>query len=232
MGLLQWICCCCSREPNVVNNYSVINPNPLLAQERNESSEERIEDVKECTTKQSLGKNTDSPQSGVGVEYNLEELETITRNFSQLLHTGHSGLFYQGIIGGEDIEAGNTQVVVKRITEGNYLEELSVFNQLTKSRFVVELIGYCSEGGYQYLVFQSMNSDLSRHFGSSTNYLDGRTCIMIARDLADGLTYLHNECAMAHRDIQPSSVLLDKNLRARLGSLNKVTENRQAYTEK
>ncbi|KAL3538973.1 hypothetical protein ACH5RR_002339 [Cinchona calisaya] len=171
---------------------------------------------------------------GEAFEYNQILCATDYFNESRLIKHGHSGSLYHGFL------KDNTQIVVKRICLSSFekelflISELQAFGKLLHSR-LVPLLGHCLENGNdKFLVYKYMpNKDLSSSLlfkeivsddNSRLPSLDWITRLKIAIGVAEGLCYLHHDCAppLVHRDVQASSILLDDKFEVRLGSLSAV----------
>ncbi|KAB1223463.1 G-type lectin S-receptor-like serine/threonine-protein kinase RLK1 [Morella rubra] len=84
----------------------------------------------------------------------------------------------------------------------------------THHRNLVRLLGYCHDGTQRLLVYEYMSN------GSLANTLftlEKQPCwderMRIARDIARGILYLHEECErqIIHCDIKPQNILMDDN---------------------
>ncbi|XP_057429054.1 probable LRR receptor-like serine/threonine-protein kinase At2g16250 [Lotus japonicus] len=168
----------------------------------------------------------DSSQSvgniGLGVTFTYNQLLQATGDFNdaKLIKHGHTGDLFNGFL-----ECG-THVVIKRTGTYStktdaYLSELDFFNKVSHKRFV-PLLGHCLENeNHKLLVYKQMP------YGNMSDcllQLDWITRFKIATGVAEALTHLHHECIppIVHRDIQLSSILLDDNYEARLGSLSEA----------
>ncbi|KAF5191019.1 Lysm receptor kinase [Thalictrum thalictroides] len=120
--------------------------------------------------------------------YNLEELQTATKQFSEDNRIKAS--VYRGMIKGDN-------AAIKRM-KGNALKELSILKQINHSS-VVRLSGYCMHEGDTYFVYEFMeNGSLSdwlhedKTSETPVARLGWKQRVQIAYDVADGLNYLHN----------------------------------------
>ncbi|XP_065873042.1 G-type lectin S-receptor-like serine/threonine-protein kinase LECRK3 [Euphorbia lathyris] len=145
--------------------------------------------------------------------FRYEELETVTDGFKEKIGRGAFGAVYKGVI-------PNTQKVVavkkleKVLEEGEreFQTEMKVIGK-THHKNLVQLLGYCNEGPNRLLVYEFMSS------GSLADVLfspEKRPCFVermeIARNIAKGILYLHEECEtqIIHCDIKPQNILLDE----------------------
>jgi serine/threonine protein kinase len=102
-----------------------------------------------------------------------------------------------------------------------FVAEVASMGRL-RHRNLVPLLGYCRRKGELLLVYKHMpNGSLDKFL-----YDQGKTLTLgwdqrfgIIKDIAAGLLYLHEEWeqVIVHRDIKPSNVLLDDEMKGRLG---------------
>ncbi|KAG6722861.1 hypothetical protein I3842_03G181700 [Carya illinoinensis] len=127
--------------------------------------------------------------------YTYAELEKVTDGFKEEIGRGAFGIVYRGAIwNGEKI------VAVKRLDkllaerEREFQTEVKVIGR-THHKNLVRLLGYCHDGPNRLLVR-----------------------IEIARNIAKGILYLHEECEpqIIHCDIKPHNILMDENGCAKL----------------
>ncbi|XP_065878458.1 L-type lectin-domain containing receptor kinase VII.1 [Euphorbia lathyris] len=153
------------------------------------------------------------------------EIEAATRGFSEenVIGIGGNGKVYKGVL------PGGAEVAVKRISHENdgmreFLAEIATLGRL-KHRNLVGLRGWCKrEKGIFMLVYDYMeNGSLdNKVFDNGLNETETLSCeerIRILKDVASGVLYLHEgwESKVLHRDIKASNVLLDKDMKGRLG---------------
>jgi hypothetical protein len=144
--------------------------------------------------------------------FQFEEIKKATENFSTNNRLRSS--VYRGEFGGKTL-------AVKKVSrdaskEVNMLQKIKHFN-------LIKLEGVCEKYGCLYLLFEYMEN------GSLREWLRGNTSkdreswtkrIQIAVDVANGLHYLHNftEPPYIHMDINSSNILLNSELRAKIGN--------------
>ncbi|KAE8100240.1 hypothetical protein FH972_018158 [Carpinus fangiana] len=171
--------------------------------------------------------------TGLGEIYGYEQMLHFTGDFSEanLIKHGHSGDIFRGFL------EGGIPVVIKKIDlrsfkKESYMMELEFFSKVSHTR-LVPLLGHCLEHeNEKFLVYKDLpHGDLANSLHRVTNSEDGNlqsldwiTRLKIATGAAEGLAYLHHECAppLVHRDVQASSILLDDKFEVRLGSLSEV----------
>ncbi|KAI7727125.1 hypothetical protein M8C21_008077 [Ambrosia artemisiifolia] len=129
-----------------------------------------------------------------------------------------------------------TKIAVKRmessVTSEKGLDEFqSEISVLTKFRHrnIVALLGYCLDGNERLLVFEYMpQGTLSRFLFNwereGLKPLDWATRLVIALDVAKGVEYLHGlaQQSFIHRDLKPSNILLDDDMRAKVGDFGLI----------
>ncbi|XP_021319170.1 G-type lectin S-receptor-like serine/threonine-protein kinase LECRK4 [Sorghum bicolor] len=157
------------------------------------------------------------------------------RIFQEVLGTGASGIVYKGQL--ED-ELG-TCIAVKKIdkleqeSEKEFSVEVQAIGQ-THHKNLVKLLGFCSEGKERLLVYEFMsNGSLNRFVFGDVN-LQWNLRVQLARGVARGLLYLHEECStqIIHCDIKPQNILLDDKFTAKISDfgLAKLLGTNQTQT--
>ncbi|KAJ8769668.1 hypothetical protein K2173_005271 [Erythroxylum novogranatense] len=145
--------------------------------------------------------------------FSYAELEQVTDGFREEIGRGSFGTVYKGLI------SKNQKIVaVKRLggvlTEGQqeFQNEIRTIGK-THHRSLVRLLGYCMEGPHRLLVYEYMsNGSLADVLFSSENRPRFHERIEIARKIARGILYLHEECEtqIIHCDIKPQNILMDE----------------------
>lgn len=154
--------------------------------------------------------------------FSYEELFQATNGFSndELLGSGGFGKVYKGLL------ANNTEVAVKCVNHDSkqghreFMAEISSMGRL-QHKNLVPMRGWCRKGNEMMLVYDYMpNGSLNRWIFEKPGQLmgwEGRRRVLT--DVAEGLNYLHHgwDQVVVHRDIKSSNVLLDSEMRGRLG---------------
>ncbi|KAL7592081.1 hypothetical protein Lser_V15G34137 [Lactuca serriola] len=178
--------------------------------------------------------------------FKLSDLEKATNNFSinNLIGRGGFGVVYKGVL------SDGSVVAVKQLIESEFegtdefCNEVEIINTL-RHRNLVPLIGCCIRGededyerrdGERFLVYEYMsNGNLDDHLFSSMSEKPRLTWSQrknIILDVAKGLAYLHYgvKPAIYHRDIKPTNILLDANMRARVADFGLAKQSREGQS--
>ncbi|KAF7128959.1 hypothetical protein RHSIM_Rhsim10G0139200 [Rhododendron simsii] len=171
--------------------------------------------------------------------FTFAELEQLTNGFREELGRGASGTVYKGVI-----PYNQKVVAVKKLEkafaegEREFQREIKVIGR-THHRNLVQLIGYCLDGPNKLLVYEYMCN------GSLANFLftherpqpNWEEKVEIARDIACGIHYLHDECEtqIIHCDIKPQNILMDEHCCAKisdfgLAKLSKAPDQTKTFT--
>lgn len=172
--------------------------------------------------------------------FSYEDLSHATDGFSKkrLLGSGGFGKVYKGTLpasvsrgtdegGGEEEEKEEEEVAVKCVSHDSkqglreFMAEISTIGRL-QHRSLVPLRGWCRKGNELMLVYAYMpNGNLSQWiFGDGKRETMGWAARRrVLADVAEGLQYLHQgwEQVVLHRDVKSSNILLDGQMRGRLG---------------
>ncbi|KAI4343710.1 hypothetical protein L6164_011027 [Bauhinia variegata] len=154
--------------------------------------------------------------------FSYAELNVTTGEFSKdrLLGSGGFGRVYKGTL------PNNTEVAVKCVNHDSnqglreFMAEISSMGRL-QHKNLVQMRGWCRKGNELMLVYDCMpNGSLNKWIFDQPKKLLGwehRRRVLI--DVAEGLNYLHHgwDQVVIHRDIKSSNILLDSDMRGRLG---------------
>lgn len=150
------------------------------------------------------------------------ELAQATDGFSsnRLLGAGGFGRVYKGTL------PNNSEVAVKCVNHDSkqglreFMAEISSMGRL-QHKNLVQMRGWCRRGNELLLVYDYMpNGSLNRWiFDRPDKLLGWEQRRRILSDVAEGLNYLHHgwDQVVIHRDIKSGNVLLDSDMRGRLG---------------
>ncbi|KAJ7946625.1 Kinase family protein [Quillaja saponaria] len=160
---------------------------------------------------------------------------------------GSVGFVYKGIL------PGGTIVAVKKIPESEFHgdaefhTEVEIISNL-KHRNLVQLIGCClvdgnencnSGGNCRCLVYDYIpNGNLDDHLFPSTDNQSAKEPLTwtqrksVVLDVAKGLVYLHYgvKPAIYHRDIRPTNILLDADMRGRVADFQLAKQNKEGHS--
>ncbi|KAG2283177.1 hypothetical protein Bca52824_054397 [Brassica carinata] len=149
------------------------------------------------------------------LRFNLGMILTATNNFSSenKLGQGGFGTVHKGIL------PNGEEIAVKRLTKGSgqgdteFKNEVSLLTRL-QHRNLVKLLGFCSEGDEEILVYELVHNSSLDHFifdEERRSLLSWELRFRIIEGIARGLLYLHEDSQLKiiHRDLKASNILLD-----------------------
>lgn len=154
--------------------------------------------------------------------FSYEELSEATDGFSndQVLGSGGFGKVFKGTL------PNNTEIAVKCVNHDSkqglreFMAEISSMGRL-QHKNLVQMRGWCRKGNQLMLVYDYMpNGSLNRWiFDKPKKLLTWEQRRRVLADVAEGLNYLHHgwDQVVVHRDIKSSNILLDTDMRGRLG---------------
>ncbi|KAL8477155.1 hypothetical protein ACS0TY_029452 [Phlomoides rotata] len=173
--------------------------------------------------------------SDVGLRaFSYAELTEATNDFAQELGRGASGTVYKGVLSSTRLVA--VKRLQKEVSEGEreFHTEMKTIGR-TYHRNLVRLLGYCLEGAHKLLVLEYMsNGSLASMLFHPEKRPSWEERIKVARDIARGILYLHQECEtqIIHCDIKPQNILMDDNWCAKISDfgLAKLLKQDQTNT--
>ncbi|XP_061957240.1 L-type lectin-domain containing receptor kinase S.1-like isoform X3 [Populus nigra] len=154
--------------------------------------------------------------------FSYGELSQATNGFSidQLLGSGGFGKVYRGTL------SNNSDIAVKCVNHDSkqglreFMAEISSMGRL-QHKNLVQMRGWCRKASELMLVYDYMpNGSLDRYiFHKPKKLLNWQQRRQVLADVAEGLNYLHHgwEKVVVHRDVKSSNILLDSDMRGRLG---------------
>ncbi|CAO2837225.1 unnamed protein product [Amaranthus hypochondriacus] len=168
--------------------------------------------------------------------FRYKELKHATDGFKEEIGRGAFGVVYKGKLarGGPPL-----LIAVKKLdrmsndADKEFDAEVNIIGQ-THHKNLVRFIGFCKEEDQRLLVYEYMsNSTVADYlFGDLRPSWTAR--IQIAKGIARGLLYLHEECSkqIIHCDIKPQNILLDEYHNARISDfgLAKLLALNQTHT--
>jgi serine/threonine protein kinase len=158
----------------------------------------------------SLG-TTATAMMGVDLPFEIEYQALV---FGPQIGKGASGEVFSGFF-------ARTPVAIKRlgISEETVMDpqaiieeargEAQILAQL-RNEFVLQLHGVCADDQYLFLVTELCVSDLRVRIYNKEQPMPGEIVNRYLQEIAQGMAYLHAQ-GIAHRDLKPGNVLLDKN---------------------
>lgn len=154
-------------------------------------------------------------------ELSVSDVVESTNNFSQsnIIGCGGFGLVYKA-----DLPNGS-KAAIKRLSgdcgqmEREFHSEVEALSR-AQHKNLVSLKGYCKHGNDRLLIYSYMeNGSLDYWLHERVEQelpLKWRVRLKIAKGAAKGLSYLHNDVKIIHRDIKTSNILLDEKFKAHL----------------
>lgn len=105
----------------------------------------------------------------------------------------------------------------KTIDLNEFFQEISILTRLHHPH-VLQVLGCCTLTKPYGIVLEYMPNGSLHYFVSRNNSLSYNQKIVIVKDVARGLAYLHNRkpTAVIHRDLKPSNILLTASWRAKI----------------
>ncbi|XP_068657683.1 L-type lectin-domain containing receptor kinase S.1 [Aristolochia californica] len=169
--------------------------------------------------------------------FSYEQLSEATNGFSKerLLGYGGFGKVYKGVLA----SSNNAEIAVKCISHDSkqgmreFMAEISSMGRL-QHKNLVQMRGWCRKRNELMLVYDYMpNGSLNKRiFDKPEEPLSWERRRLVLTDVAEGLLYLHHgwDQMVLHRDIKSSNILLDSEMRGRLGDfgLAKLYQHGQA----
>ncbi|KAK1586340.1 hypothetical protein Q3G72_001533 [Acer saccharum] len=140
----------------------------------------------------------------------------MTDGFKEEIGSGASGTVYKGTMkndGKKFVAAKRLQQKVLATSEREFQTEIKAIGR-AHHRNLLRLLGYSIDGPNKVLVYEYMsNGSLADVLFTPEKQLNWVERMGIARDIARGILYLHDECEtqIIHCDIKPQNILMDEN---------------------
>ncbi|PSS34929.1 Serine/threonine-protein kinase-like protein [Actinidia chinensis var. chinensis] len=158
--------------------------------------------------------------------FSYKELERATGGFKEESQVGKGSFscVFKGVLKDETVVAVKRAIVSPDMKKNSkeFHTELDLLSRLNHAH-LLNLIGYCEEGGERLLVYEFMaNGSLHQHLHgknkASKEQLDWVRRVTIAVQAARGIEYLHGYACppVIHRDIKSSNILIDEEHNARV----------------
>ncbi|CAH8374971.1 unnamed protein product [Eruca vesicaria subsp. sativa] len=155
--------------------------------------------------------------------FSYDELVAATDGFNHVNMIGKGGHaeVYKGVL-----PDGETVAIKKLMRHGNeaeervsdFLSELGMIAHVNHPN-AARLRGFSSNRGLHFVLEYAPHGSLADLlFGSEEGCLDWKKRYRVALGVADGLSYLHNDCPrrIIHRDIKASNILLSQDYEAQI----------------
>ena len=148
--------------------------------------------------------------------YSYSYVKKMTNSFKDKLGQGGYGGVYKGKLGDGQLVA----VKILNTSKGNgedFINEVASISR-TSHVNIVNLLGFCFEGGKKALIYEFMSNGSLENFLCSesplkaSKHLGWEKLYQIIIGIAKGLEYLHCGCRtrILHFDVKPHNILLDQ----------------------
>ncbi|CAA7034681.1 unnamed protein product [Microthlaspi erraticum] len=154
--------------------------------------------------------------------FTYDELVAATDNFNpeNIIGEGGHAEVYKGVL-----PDGET-VAIKKLTRhakekeervSDFLSELGIIAHVNHPN-AARLRGFSCDRGLHFVLEYSPHGSLASLLFASEGGLDWKKRYKVALGIADGLSYLHNDCPrrIIHRDIKASNILLTQDFEAQI----------------
>ncbi|KAL1196417.1 Receptor-like cytosolic serine/threonine-protein kinase RBK1 [Cardamine amara subsp. amara] len=154
--------------------------------------------------------------------FTFEELVAATDNFNpeNMIGKGGHAEVYKGVLpDGETVAIKKLTRHAKEVEErvSDFLSELGIIAHVNHPN-AARLRGFSSDRGLHFVLEYSPHGSLASLLFGSEECLDWKKRYKVALGIADGLSYLHNDCPrrIIHRDIKASNILLSQDYEAQI----------------
>ncbi|XP_010444512.1 PREDICTED: receptor-like cytosolic serine/threonine-protein kinase RBK1 [Camelina sativa] len=154
--------------------------------------------------------------------FTFDELVAATDNFNpeNMIGKGGHAEVYKGVLpDGETVAIKKLTRNAKEVEEraSDFLSELGIIAHVNHPN-AARLRGFSSDRGLHFVLEYSPHGSLASVLFGSEGCLDWKKRYKVALGIADGLSYLHNDCPrrIIHRDIKASNILLSQDYEAQI----------------
>lgn len=161
--------------------------------------------------------------------FTLKEIQKYSEEFSNKVGEGTTNVVFKGILpdGMEiAIKVPKSDVAHSSDVEARSRFQLELLSRI-RHQHLVNLIGYCEDGGCRILIFQyASNGSLfeNLHVCTGNERLTWKQRMRIITGIAYGLAYQHHSCdpPVIHGDLRSSNILLTEDYAAKINGIGKV----------
>ncbi|KFK28223.1 hypothetical protein AALP_AA8G488500 [Arabis alpina] len=154
--------------------------------------------------------------------FTFEELVAATNDFNpeNMIGKGGHAEVYKGVLpDGETVAIKKLMRHAKEEEErvSDFLSELGIIAHVNHPN-AARLRGFSSDRGLHFVLEYSPHGSLASLLFGAEECLDWKKRYKVALGIADGLSYLHNDCPrrIIHRDIKASNILLSQDYDAQI----------------
>ncbi|KAL0721531.1 hypothetical protein Bca4012_036130 [Brassica carinata] len=152
--------------------------------------------------------------------FTYDELVAATDGFNpenMIGKGGHAEVYKGVLLDGETVAIKKLNEAEERVTD--FLSELGMIAHVNHPN-AARLRGFSSDRGLHFVLEYAPHGSLASLLfgGSEEECLDWKKRYKVALGVADGLSYLHNDCPrrIIHRDIKASNILLSQDYEAQI----------------
>ncbi|XBJ22241.1 hypothetical protein VPH35_000665 [Triticum aestivum] len=167
----------------------------------------------------------------------FKEILTATENFDEkyCIGIGAYGSVFRVELGGGKIFAVKLLHSMEEYSdEGTFHAEIEILTKI-RHQCIVKLYGFCSHSRCKFLVYDliergSLSSIL--HEQELAMELNWPRRVVVVRDVAQALSYLHHDCdhTIVHRDIKSSNILLNLDYKAYVSDFGMARKLKHRYS--
>ncbi|CAH8280909.1 unnamed protein product [Arabidopsis lyrata] len=154
--------------------------------------------------------------------FTFDELVAATDNFNpeNMIGKGGHAEVYKGVLpDGETVAIKKLTRHAKEVEErvSDFLSELGIIAHVNHPN-AARLRGFSCDRGLHFVLEYAPHGSLASLLFGSEECLDWKKRYKVALGIADGLSYLHNDCPrrIIHRDIKASNILLSQDYEAQI----------------